>query len=96
MSDISFTLVVFGVLFLLLLSISIYAQRPRFGGTSPKAIEVVVFRPFSNEIAYRTDITNRAACEKLLGTSARPGSRFLALNRPACSTFNTTMAGWIT
>ncbi|HXR46563.1 MAG TPA: hypothetical protein VN784_03910 [Candidatus Limnocylindrales bacterium] len=66
MSDISFTLIVFGVLFLLLLSISIYAQRPRFGGTSPKAIEVVVFRPFSNEIAYRTDITNRAACEKLL------------------------------
>jgi hypothetical protein len=66
MSDIAFTLIVFGILFLLLLSISIYAQRPRFGGTSPKAIEVVVFRPFSNEIAYRTDITNRGACEKLL------------------------------
>ena len=66
MSDISFTLGVFGILFLLLLSFSIYAQRPRFGGTSPKAIEVVVFRPFSNEIAYRTDITNRVACEKVL------------------------------
>src|SRR5208282_692002 len=66
MSDMVFTSVVFGVLFLLLLVFSIYVQRPRFGGTSPKAIEVVVYRPFSSQIAYRTDITNRASCEKVL------------------------------
>ena len=66
MSDISFTLMVFGVLFLLLLSFSIYVQRPRFGGSSPKSIEVVVYRPFSSEIAYQTNITNRASCEKVL------------------------------
>jgi hypothetical protein len=66
MSDISFTLMVFGVLFLLLLSFSIYVQRPRFGGPSPKSIEVVVYRPFSSEIAYQTNITDRASCEKVL------------------------------
>jgi len=66
MSDISFTLMVFGVLFLLLLSFSIYVQRPRFGGSSPKSIEVVVYRPFSSEIAYQTNITDRASCEKVL------------------------------
>jgi hypothetical protein len=66
MSNILFTFVLFGVLALLLLSFTFYAQRPRFGGSSPKAIEVVVFRPFSKEIAYRTEITNRAACEKVV------------------------------
>ena len=66
MSDISFTLMVFGVLFLLLLSFSIYVQRPRFGGSSPKSIEVVVYRPFSSEIAYQTNISDRASCEKVL------------------------------
>ncbi len=66
MSDVSFTLLVFGVLFLLLLCFSVYVQRPRFGGSSPKSIEVVVYRPFSSEIAYHTDISDRAACEKVL------------------------------
>jgi hypothetical protein len=66
MSNISFALLVFGVLFLLLLFVSVYVQRPRFGGTSPKAIEVVVFRSFSKETAYRTEITSRSACEKVI------------------------------
>jgi hypothetical protein len=66
MSDIAFTLMVFGILFLLLLSFSIYVQRPRFGGASPERIEVVVYRPFSSEIAYHTNISDRASCEKVL------------------------------
>jgi hypothetical protein len=66
MSDTTFTMLVFGAVFLVLLSASIFLQRPRFGGRSPKAIEVVLYRPFSSEIAYRTDITDRASCEKLL------------------------------
>jgi hypothetical protein len=66
MSDVSFTLLVFGVLFVLLLSFSIYVQRPRFGGTSPKNIEVIVYRPFSSEIAYRTNISDRVSCKKVL------------------------------
>ena len=66
MSDISFTLSVFGVLFALLLSFSIYVQRPRFGGTSPKNIEVIVYRPFSSEIAYRANISDREFCKKVL------------------------------
>ncbi len=66
MSDLSFTLTVFGVLFALLLAFSIYVQRPRFGGASPKSIEVVMYRPFSSEIAYQTNIPDRAACEKVL------------------------------
>ena len=43
MSDLAFTLTVFGVLFVLLLSFSIYVQRPRFGNASPQSIEVVVY-----------------------------------------------------
>jgi len=66
MSDITFTLVVFGVLFVLLLCFSIFIQHPRFSGHSPKVIEVVAYRPSSSEIAYRADVTNRVACEKVL------------------------------
>jgi hypothetical protein len=66
MSDIAFTLMVFGILFLLLLSLSIYVQRPRFGGASPESIEVMVYRPFSSEIACHTNIADRASCEKVL------------------------------
>ena len=66
MSDVSFSLVVIGALFISVFVFSIYLQHPRFSGVSPTVIEVVAYRPFSSEITYRTDITNRAACEKLL------------------------------
>ena len=66
MSDMVFTWVVFGVLFLLLLSFSLYVQHPRFGGSSPTRIEVIAYRPLSTDIVYRTDITDRAACEKVV------------------------------
>jgi len=66
MSDLAFTLTVFGVLSVLLLSFSIYVQRPRFGSASPRSIEVVVYRPFSSEIAYQANISDRASCQKVL------------------------------
>jgi len=65
-SDIYFTLVVFGVLFLFLIAFSIYVQRPRFSGSSPRLIEVVAYRPLSSEIAYRKDITDRTSCKMIL------------------------------
>jgi hypothetical protein len=65
-SDVYFTLLLFGVLFLFFLAVSIYIQHPRFSGSAPTIIEVVAYRPFSSEIAYRTDITDRASCEKIL------------------------------
>ena len=51
---------------MLLLFFYSYFQHPRFGGAAPTVIEVVVYRPFSSEIAYRTEITDRASCEKVL------------------------------
>lgn len=84
MSDISFTLMVFGVLFVLLLFFSIYIQHPRFSGSSPTVIEVVAYRPFTSEIAYRKDITNRVTCEKVLKQLGQARFAFLVSNRPAC------------
>jgi len=65
-SDVYFTLVVFGVLFLFLIAFSIYVQHPRFSGSSPRHIEVVAYRPLSSEIAYRKDITDRTSCKMVL------------------------------
>jgi hypothetical protein len=65
-SNVDFTLVVFGVLSLVLLTATVYIQHPRFSGSSPRIIEVIAYRPFSSEIAYRKEITDRAACDMIL------------------------------
>jgi hypothetical protein len=66
MSNTFFALLVIGVVFLCFFAFALYFRHPRFSGISPKDIEVVAYRPFSDEITYRMDIRERASCEKVL------------------------------
>jgi hypothetical protein len=58
--------VVPAVVALVTIAASLYKSRPRFSGSSPSAIEVIVYKPGSRDIAYQTTVTNRPASDSIL------------------------------
>jgi len=59
-------LLVVGVLFLLILSCSVYVHHPHFRRSPPSSIEVLLYDPALPGMVHLTNITERASCEAIL------------------------------